>query len=117
MYQNVIRHHESARSPTCRHSDTRVADRDVESTALHFLVLTVAGRIKRRQADALEYLLEENRVLREHLEIDRMQVDEQEPAILRRSGLHGRTMSSRATEEVERPEPGGKADAIACQLA
>jgi putative transposase len=39
----------------------------VESTALHFLILTVAGWISRRQGDAIEYLLEENRVLREHL--------------------------------------------------
>ncbi len=39
----------------------------VESTALHFLVLTVAGWMNRRQVDAIEYLLEENRVLREHL--------------------------------------------------
>jgi len=39
----------------------------VEPTALHFLVLTVAGWMNRRQDDAIEYLLEENRVLREHL--------------------------------------------------
>ncbi|MFK7991856.1 MAG: helix-turn-helix domain-containing protein, partial [Sandaracinaceae bacterium] len=39
----------------------------MEPTALHFLVLTVAGWMNRRQSDAIEYLLEENRVLREHL--------------------------------------------------
>ncbi len=44
-----------------------MVDRGVESTALHFLVLTVAGWMNRRQAEAIEYLLEENRVLREHL--------------------------------------------------
>jgi len=35
--------------------------------ALHFLVLTAAGWINRHQADLIEYLREENRVLREHL--------------------------------------------------
>jgi len=35
--------------------------------ALHFLVLTAAGWINRHQADLIEYLREENRVLWEHL--------------------------------------------------
>ncbi len=39
----------------------------MESTALHSLVLTVAGWMNRRQAESIEYLLEENHVLREHL--------------------------------------------------
>jgi hypothetical protein len=33
--------------------------------ALHFLVLTVAGRVNRHQEDVIDYLREENRVLRE----------------------------------------------------
>ncbi|MCA9610169.1 MAG: helix-turn-helix domain-containing protein [Myxococcales bacterium] len=41
--------------------------RRVDATALHFLLLTVAGWMGRRQSAAIEYLLEENRVLREHL--------------------------------------------------
>ena len=35
--------------------------------ALQFLVLTFAGWVNRHQADLIEYLREENRVLREHL--------------------------------------------------
>ena len=35
--------------------------------ALHFLVLTVAGWVNRHQDDLIDYLREENRVLREHL--------------------------------------------------
>ena len=35
--------------------------------ALQFLVLTVAGWVNRRQEDLIDYLREENRVLREHL--------------------------------------------------
>ncbi len=45
----------------------------MESTALHFLVLTVAGWMNRRQLDVIEYLLEENRVLREHVGKRRLQ--------------------------------------------
>lgn len=39
----------------------------VPATALHFLVLTVAGWLGRRQLSAIEYLREENRVLRAQL--------------------------------------------------
>jgi len=34
---------------------------------LQFLLMTVAGWVNRKQQDAIEYLKEENRVLREHL--------------------------------------------------
>jgi putative transposase len=34
---------------------------------LQFLILTVAGWMNRRQQDVIEYLLEENRILREHV--------------------------------------------------
>jgi hypothetical protein len=37
------------------------------SRALQFLVLTVAGWVNRHQEDLIDYLREENRVLREHL--------------------------------------------------
>ena len=36
--------------------------------ALQFLLLTLAGWASRRQQDAIAYLMEENRVLREQLE-------------------------------------------------
>jgi len=39
----------------------------VKPTALHFLVLTVAGWLNRRQLAAIDYLRAENRVLREQL--------------------------------------------------
>ena len=35
--------------------------------ALQFLVLTFAGWVNRHQDDLIDYLREENRVLREHL--------------------------------------------------
>ena len=35
--------------------------------ALHFLVLALTGWVTRHQEDRIDYLLEENRVLREHL--------------------------------------------------
>ena len=35
--------------------------------ALHFLVLALAGWVNHNQEDRIDYLLEENRVLREHL--------------------------------------------------
>ena len=35
--------------------------------ALHFLVLALAGWVTRHQEDRIDYLREENRVLREHL--------------------------------------------------
>ncbi len=38
-----------------------------EVTSLHFLLLTVSGWVNRRQLAAIEYLREENRVLRDHL--------------------------------------------------
>jgi hypothetical protein len=34
---------------------------------LQFLILTVAGWVNRRQQNVIEYLLEENRILREHV--------------------------------------------------
>jgi hypothetical protein len=39
----------------------------VHATALHFLVLTVAGWLSRREQAAIAYLREENRVLRSQL--------------------------------------------------
>ena len=35
--------------------------------ALHFLIFTAAGWLNRRQEDLIDYLREENRVLREQL--------------------------------------------------
>ena len=35
--------------------------------ALQFLVLTCAGWVNRHQEDVIDYLREENRILREHL--------------------------------------------------
>lgn len=37
------------------------------SQALQFLILTAAGWLNRQQEDAIEYLREENQVLREQL--------------------------------------------------
>jgi hypothetical protein len=38
------------------------------ATPLHFLLLTFAGWVHRRQQDIIDYLMEENRVLREQLD-------------------------------------------------
>ena len=39
----------------------------MQATALHFLLLTVSGWVNRRQLAAIDYLREENRLLRAHL--------------------------------------------------
>lgn len=46
----------------------------VHATALHFLVLTVAGWLSRRQIAAIAYLREENRVLRSQLGSKRLRL-------------------------------------------
>ena len=40
---------------------------------LQFLILTVAGWVNRQQQDVIEYLQEENRILREHVGDRRLQ--------------------------------------------
>jgi hypothetical protein len=45
----------------------------MDTLPLQFLILTVAGWISRRQQDVIEYLLEENRILREHVGDRRLQ--------------------------------------------
>ncbi|MFK7987391.1 MAG: helix-turn-helix domain-containing protein, partial [Sandaracinaceae bacterium] len=62
---------------------------------LHFLVLTVAGWMNRRQADAIEYLLEENRVLREHLGKKRLRFTD---AQRRRLAEKGRRLGAKRLE-------------------
>jgi putative transposase len=41
--------------------------RGMNSLPLQFLILTMAGWVNRNQQDVIEYLREENRILREHL--------------------------------------------------
>lgn len=45
----------------------------MDTLLLQFLTLTVAGWISRRQQDVIEYLQEENRILREHVGDRRLQ--------------------------------------------
>ena len=53
----------------------------MQATALHFLVLTVAGWLQRRQLAAIEYLRAENQVLREQLGAQGLRLtDAQRPA-------------------------------------
>jgi hypothetical protein len=54
------------------------------STPLHFLTLLVASWLRRRQAEALEYLQAENRVLRARLGPKRMRFSGPERRLLAR---------------------------------
>jgi len=57
---------------------------------LQFLILTVAGWANRRQQDVIEYLLEENRILREHVGDRRLRFTD---AQRRRLATKGRKLS------------------------
>ena len=58
---------------------------------LHFLVFTVAGWIHRGQQDVIEYLREENRVLREQLGGRRLRLtDDQRRRLAIRARVLGR---------------------------
>jgi hypothetical protein len=64
-----------ARVVTRSRGPARCSTRMVMSaTALHFLVLTVAGGLSRRQLAAIEYVREENRVLRSQLGSKRLRL-------------------------------------------
>src|SRR5690606_5831297 len=76
----------------------------VESTALHFLVLTVAGWMNRRQLDAIEYLLEENRVLREHLGGGRLRFTDAQRRRLAEKGKRLGRERLRALASIATPE-------------
>jgi hypothetical protein len=47
--------------------------RGMNTRPLQFLILSVAGWVNRRQQDVIEYLQEENRILREHVGDRRLQ--------------------------------------------
>ena len=65
--------------------------------ALQFLVLTITGWLSRHQAAAMEYLIEENRILREQLDGRRLRLtgddagDFSERFPANRLALHGET--------------------------
>jgi len=65
--------------------------------ALQFLVLTVSGWLTRRQAAAVAYLMEENRVLREQLGGRRLRLTD---AQRRRLAIKGKAIGRRALGEV-----------------
>ena len=54
--------------------------------ALHFLILTVAGWVNRHQVAVIEYLIEENRVLREQLNGRRIRLTDAQRRRLARKG-------------------------------
>ena len=63
------------------------AVKDPESTApLQFLILLVAGLLQRRQKMAIDYLLAENRVLRERLGPKRLRFTDAERRLLAEKG-------------------------------
>ncbi len=65
--------------------------------ALHFLVLTVAGWVNRRQEDLIDYLREENRVLREHLGPRPLRLTD---AQRRRLAVRGKQLGRRVLSQV-----------------
>jgi hypothetical protein len=67
--------------------------------ALQFLVVIAAGLVSRRQQLALEYLLEENRVLREQLRSRRLRLTD---AQRRRLAMRGKALGRKALDELPR---------------
>ena len=67
------------------------------SPALEFLIVTVAGWLNRRQVSAVEYLIAENRVLREQLEGKRLRLTD---AQRRRLAVKGKAIGRKALGEV-----------------
>jgi putative transposase len=59
------------------------------SQALQFLILTTAGWLNRQQGDAIDYLREENRVLREQLAGKRIRFTD---AQRKRLAMHGKKL-------------------------
>ena len=64
--------------------------------ALQFLILTVAGWLSRQQLAVVEYLLEENRVLREQLDGRRLRLTD---AQRRRLAVKGKALGRKALGE------------------
>ena len=65
--------------------------------ALQFLVLTVAGWVNRHQEDLIDYLREENRVLREHLGRRPLRLTD---AQRRRLAVRGKKLGRRVLRQV-----------------
>jgi hypothetical protein len=65
--------------------------------ALQFVVLAVSGWLTRRQQFAIEYLLEENRVLREQLGNRRLRLTD---AQRRRLAVRGRKLERKVLEPI-----------------
>ena len=65
--------------------------------ALHFLVLTLAGWVTRHQENLIDYLREENRVLREHLGPRPLRLTD---AQRRRLAVRGQTLGRRILSQV-----------------
>ena len=65
--------------------------------ALQFVVLTVSGWLTRRQQFAIEYLLEENRALREQLGNRRLRLTD---AQRRRLAVRGRKLERKVLDEL-----------------
>ena len=65
--------------------------------ALQFLVLTVAGWVNRHQEDLIDYLREENRVLREHLGRRPLRLTD---AQRRRLAVRGKKLGRRVLSQV-----------------
>ena len=64
---------------------------------LQFLLLTVAGWLNRRQEDLIDYLREENRILRQQLDGRRLRLTD---AQRRRLAVRGKKLGRRALTEV-----------------
>jgi putative transposase len=67
------------------------------SQALQFLILTTAGWLNRQQEDAIDYLREENRVLREHLDKKRIRFTDGQR---RRLAVRGKKLGCKLLKEL-----------------
>ena len=66
-------------------------------TPLHLLLLTLAGWMNRHQQAAIDYLLEENRVLKEHLGTKRIRFTDQQRL---RLALKGKALGRKALQHI-----------------
>ena len=67
------------------------------SHSLQFLVFTMAGWLSRQQQDLIDYLREENRVLREQLGRERLRLTDEQR---RRLAVRGKLLGRKALAEV-----------------
>lgn len=92
MHDPVLSENSAEPGPSCRaKNQSSTLDAMVETFALRFLLAVLAGWVNHRQQEALEYLIEENRVLKEQMHGRRLRLtDDQRRRLAARGKRLGR---------------------------